>query len=92
MIANTITGRGVGWGGVGEPLGGGGVGWMSVLSSTLVLKMDFNKHKNLADSQSYERCNEHVTNGGYLRLGVSLNSKKGTQVEVNGRSYTHVTT
>lgn len=82
----------MGWGGGAVGWVGGGVGWMSVLSSTLVLKMDFNKHKNLADSQSYERCNEHVTNGGYLHLGVSLNSKKGTQVEVNGRSFTHVTT
>lgn len=82
----------MGWSGGAVGWVGGGVGWMRVLSSTLVLKMDFNKHKNLADSQSYERCNEHVTNGGYLRLGVSLNSKKGTQVEVNGRSYTHVTT
>lgn len=28
IIANTITGRGVGWGGVGEPLGGWGGGRM----------------------------------------------------------------
>lgn len=77
---------------------------MSVMSYTLISKMDSNKHKK-SSKQTHDhmnfnctRCNEHMIHGGYLCLGVSLNSKTGAQVEVNGRRYasrdytSHVTT